>query len=227
MASESVENYLKAIFELEEEHGRAATSALAERLSIASPSVSEMIKRLSREEPALVDHQPHHGVVLTDEGRARALKVIRSHRLLETFLVRILGFTWDEVHEEAERLEHHISERMEDRIAERLGHPQFDPHGSPIPTKDGRLPASHDISLTELELGRPARVVRIHHDQKDLLRYLTTLGIEPSRVVEVVSRSPFDGPVRILVGEGADRVEQVIGPGVADMVYVAKSDGNL
>ncbi len=224
MGSVSVENYLKAIFEIEEEHGRATTTALAERLAVASPSVTEMIKRLAGETPPLVKYRRHHGVTLSDEGRRQALRVLRRHRLLETFLMRVLDYSWDEVHEEAEQLEHHISERFEARVAALLDHPAHDPHGSPIPAADGAMATVASMSLRDLAVGRSARVVRIRDDSPDLLRYLATLGIEPEETIEVEERSPFEGPLHVLVGTGRGRRRRVIGLNAADRVLVTRED---
>lgn len=200
--SESIENYLKAVYELEEGEGRVATTALAEKLNVASPSVTAMLKRLSQQAPALVNYTSHRGVTLTEAGRQRALKVIRHHRLIETFLYETLGYTWDEVHEEAERLEHYISERFEERLARFLGYPDFDPHGSPIPARDGTVPVSNTIPLSELPVGQPARVVRVVHDQQEVRDYLADLGMVPDARVVVHEIGPYEGPVFLSVAEG-------------------------
>ncbi|MCA9425524.1 MAG: metal-dependent transcriptional regulator [Candidatus Omnitrophica bacterium] len=218
--SESVENYLKAIYEIEEETGRVNTSSLAELLSVSAPSVTAMVKRLSQEDPPLVNHESHQGVTLTQHGRERALEIIRHHRLLETFLCTVLDYSWDEVHEEAERLEHYISEKLEDRIAKHLGYPKYDPHGAPIPTKDGQIPEIQYLPLSALESGQSAVVLRVKHDRPDLLRYLASLGIQPNETVTVTEKAPFDGPVHVRVGTQVDQPPQAIGPGVADLVLV-------
>jgi DtxR family Mn-dependent transcriptional regulator len=221
IASESVENYLKAMYELEEEDpGRVATTALAERLRVASPSVTAMLKRLCQQEPPLVDYASHRGVTLTGAGRTRALRVIRHHRLIETFLYEVLEYTWDEVHEEAERLEHYISERFEERIARYLGDPEFDPHGSPIPSREGVVPQNSAVPLTRLAEGRAARVVRVVHPQQAVREYLQGLGVVVDATVCVVERAPFDGPVYVRVGEGAHAKVHGIGVRVAEKVQV-------
>ena len=135
----SIQDYLKTIYELTEQGESASTNALAKKMKISAPSVTGMIQKLATSKPALVEYQKHQGVTLTKEGKRAALEVIRHHRLLEAWLVQTLGYSWDEVHEEAERLEHVISEDFEDRIAAMLGHPEFDPHGDPIPAKDGTV----------------------------------------------------------------------------------------
>ena len=137
MLSEAVENYLKAIYEIEQDSGRVTTNALAERMVVKPASVTGMIKKLAEGKPRLVDYERHRGVSLTPAGRRIALEVIRHHRLIELYLQQSLGYAWDEVHDEAEKLEHVISEEFEDRIAEMLGDPEFDPHGDPIPAKNG------------------------------------------------------------------------------------------
>lgn len=196
------------------------TSALAEALAISPPSVSAMLKRLNQGSPPLLEHEPHRGVVLTPEGQQKALRIIRRHRLVETFLCEALGFTWDEVHEEAERLEHHLSDTLEDRIAQYLGQPQYDPHGAPIPSKEGHIAEHAYIALSELAEGQQARVLRIKHDLPDVLRYLSSLGIEPSVMVLMAEKAPFDGPVYVRIGDAAEI--HGIGRNVADMVMVTR-----
>jgi len=220
ISSESVENYLKAIYELSETQAPVTTGAIADRLGVAAPSVSAMLKRLSEQRTPLVDYTPHRGVELAPRGRARALRIVRRHRLVETFLCKVLGYAWDEVHEEAERLEHHISDLMEARIAEHLGHPEVDPHGAPIPTPDGDVPPSGAVPLSDVAEGIAAQVRRIRHDDGELLRYLTTLGIEPEAEIVVRSRAPFDGPVVVAVGEGGGTVEHAVGRQITDAVLV-------
>jgi DtxR family Mn-dependent transcriptional regulator len=218
--TESVDNYLKAIYELQEAHGRVTTTALAERLAIAAPSVTAMLKRLHEMQPAQVKYARHQGAVLTDAGRRRALEIIRHHRLIETFLHRVLQFNWDEVHEEAEKLEHYISERLEDRIAEFLGHPQYDPHGAPIPGKDGALPREIFVPLTDLAQGDAARVVRVNRGPDGLQDYTSGLGIIPGAHVTLETRAPFDGPFSVAVGEGKGLTRHALGATVAGHIIV-------
>ena len=160
MPSEAIDDYLKAIFQIAGEHERASTASLAEKLAVAPASVTGMLRKLSESHPPLVEYQKHHGARLTFVGRARALEVIRHHRLIELFLHTTLGYSWDEVHAEAEKLEHCISETLEDRIAAALGDPEFDPHGHPIPRRDGSLPSRTDRGLVQLEAGTEAIVSR-------------------------------------------------------------------
>jgi DtxR family transcriptional regulator, Mn-dependent transcriptional regulator len=183
-----------------------------------------MLKRLSQQEPALVNYTSHRGVTLTLAGRQRALKVIRHHRLLETFLYETLGYTWDEVHEEAERLEHYISERFEERLARFLGNPDFDPHGSPIPAADGTVPVSNTIPLTRLPVGQPARVVRVVHEQQEVRDYLESLGMVPQAQVVVHEVGPYEGPVYLSVAEGGRQGLSVAVAGKVEVTPLQRLD---
>lgn len=200
-ATEAVDDYLKAIFELAEGGGRATTAAIAKHLAIAPASVTGMLKKLSEKDPPWVVYEKHHGAELTTRGRARALEVIRHHRLIETFLHDSLGYSWDEVHDEAEKLEHAISERFEDRIAAHLGDPTVDPHGHVIPRKDGTIPERRERALLQLTAGSEALVSRVSDRDGDILRYLSSLGIGPGVRLRLVEKGPFDGPLMLLVGE--------------------------
>lgn len=193
----AIEDYLKAIYALQQQDGVVSTSMLGEQRGFKPGSVTGMIKKLA--EMNLVQHTPYQGVQLTPAGERIALEVIRHHRLLELYLVEALGYSWDEVHEEAERLEHHISEKLEARIAARLGHPDVDPHGDPIPTLEGHLPTSRDLRLADLPIGAAARIVRVRDQGADRLRYLADLGLTPGATVEITACAPFDGPVSLQV----------------------------
>jgi DtxR family Mn-dependent transcriptional regulator len=193
----AIEDYLKAIYALQQQDGVVSTSMLGEQRGFKPGSVTGMIKKLA--EMNLVQHTPYQGVQLTPAGERIALEVIRHHRLLELYLVEALGYSWDEVHEEAERLEHHISEKLEARIAARLGHPDVDPHGDPIPTLEGHLPTSRDLRLADLPIGAAARIVRVRDQGADRLRYLADLGLTPGATVEIIACAPFDGPVSLQV----------------------------
>lgn len=212
----AIEDYLKAIYELSLSDGRATTNQIAERLEVTPASVTGMIKRLAATEPALLLYQKHHGVELTEAGEKVALEIIRHHRLLELFLHETLGFSWDEVHEEADRLEHVISETLEERIAQALGDPTLDPHGAPIPTKELNLPPQVRVRLMMLREGQEAVVQRVEDDDPELLRYLETIGLVPLAQVEVIERSIFDDNLRLLI----DDQEVVLGPRVTEQVYV-------
>ena len=197
--SPATEDYVKSIYVLQQEHGSATTSLLALHLGLTPASVSGMLLKLQKLD--LVRYTPYHGVILTDRGEQTALEVLRHHRLLETFLVKTLKYSWDEVHAEAEVLEHAISERLEARIAEHLGHPVTDPHGDPIPLPDLTLPACAYEALDKLPLGASARIVRITDQDPARLRYLHELGLRPDANVILQARAPFDGPVTVMVAD--------------------------
>ncbi|WP_448569094.1 manganese-dependent transcriptional regulator MntR [Thermus sp.] len=193
--SEAQEDYLKHLYALEEAlEGPVPTQALAERLGVKPPSVTEMLKKLSA--LGLVEHLPYRGARLTEAGRRVALEVLRHHRLLEAYLHRALGYGWEEVHQEAERLEHVISEDLEERIAEALGHPPFDPHGDPIPTRDLTLPQGRGLPLAEAPLGR-ALMVRALAQDRGTLNLLSRLGLVPGAFLEVLDK---EAGVRVRVG---------------------------
>ena len=212
----SIQDYLKNIYELTEDGKTASTTALARKLKISAPSVTGMIQKLASTEPALVQYQKHQGVTLTKEGRKAALEVIRHHRLLEAWLVQTLGYSWDEVHEEAERLEHVISEDFERRIATAMGHPIRDPHGEPIPTADLVMPSDDSTPLSALRPGQAAMIKRVKAPDKDLLRYLEELGLIPGARIEVKDYSPYDHNLTIKVG----RKTPVLGLNVTSKIFV-------
>jgi DtxR family Mn-dependent transcriptional regulator len=212
--TQAMEDYLKAIYRLETEIAAASTQAVADELGISGPSVTNMAKRMH--EMGLVSHEPYQGVRLTERGRAVALEVVRHHRLLELYLAQTLGFGWDEVHEEAERLEHHLSEALEARIDRALGYPTHDPHGDPIPSAAGDVATVAPTRLDQLPVDQPATVTRVNDRDPAKLRFLGDLGIRPGAAVRVVERFPFDGPLRVSVS-GA---EHLLGPGVAAAVNV-------
>lgn len=214
----AMEDYLKAICLLQEEQGRVSTQAIAEHLKVQSPSVTNMLKRLAALN--LVDHTPYRGVTLTPAGRRVALEVIRHHRLLELYLAEALGYSWDAVHEEADRLEHSISEELESRIDALLGYPSADPHGHPIPTASGELPASDARRLDQVDTGSLCTVERVSDRDPEQLRYLASIGLLPGVEVAVVDRLPFAGPVRIRVGEE----EHYLSRELAHAVYVSVPD---
>jgi DtxR family Mn-dependent transcriptional regulator len=220
MQTEAVEKYLKTIYEIQQQGGRAKTSTLAQVLGVTAGSVTDMIKRLSKMRPKLVSHELHKGVALTSSGKKAALNVLRRHRLLETFLHRVLGFSWDEVHDEAEKLEHHISDRLTDAIAEYLNHPQYDPHGDPIPEKSGKMKAKNYRTLLTTPVGDTVRIARVSHTDSELLRYLDQLGIGLETIVTVVEKAPFDGPISIRVGPQRQAPIRTLGINVADDIMV-------
>jgi len=197
----SVQDYLKNIYEITEGGGNASTNALAERLAVKPASVTVMVQKLALSSPALVEYQKHQGVTLTEEGRKAALEVIRHHRLLETWLVRTLGYSWDKVHEDAERLEHVISEDFERRIAADMGHPLRDPHGEPIPSAELTMPLDDSVPLSALQPNQIAMLQYIKGADAELLRHLESLGLIPGVQIEVLEYSPFDHNLKIKVGQ--------------------------
>lgn len=199
---EAAEDGLKAIYKLRTADKPVSTSALAGALKVTEPTATAMIKRLAR--LGLLNHAPYHGVELTPEGEAVALEIIRHHRLLEAYLVKSLGLTWDAVHAEAERLEHVISEELEDRLDAVLGYPTRDPHGDPIPDRDGTLVRVPETTLADVEPGRGATVRLVPDGNPDLLRYLSEIGLVPGARVEVLEKAPFRGPL-VLVIDGERR----------------------
>jgi len=215
----SIQDYLKNIYELTESGETASTNALARKLSIKPGSVTGMMQKLASAKPALVEYQKHQGVTLTKEGKRAALEVIRHHRLLEAWLVQTLGYSWDEVHEEAERLEHVISEDFERRIAAAMGHPVRDPHGEPIPTADLKMPSDDLTPLSALRPNQTATIQRVKAPDPELLRYLEGLGLVPGAQIEVRDYSPFDHNLTIRVG----RKSPVLGLSITSKIYVEES----
>jgi len=195
--SRSIEDYLKAIYELGGESSAVQTSAIADTLDVSAASVSGMLKRLA--EAALLEHVPYRGVLLTEDGRWAAVRVVRRHRILESYLVTQLGYDWDSVHEEAELLEHAVSDRLIERMAQALGHPAYDPHGAPIPTSSGDVEELHAVPLAEVRVGSLAELRLVSDKDPERLRYIRSLGLEVGTRFEVVDRQPFGGPVTIRV----------------------------
>ena len=178
--TESVDDYLKAIFELSgQEEQRVSSNALAGHLDIRPASVTGMLQKLARQKPSFVKYEKHHGVVLTETGKRRATEILRHHRLLERFLHDVLDFSWDEVHDEAERLEHYISERLEDRIAAKLGDPDIDPHGHVIPEKDGVIAVREEVVLSKWPCGVPAVISSVSDRDPAALREMKRFGLTP------------------------------------------------
>jgi len=214
--TDAVEDYLKAIYELTLEESPATTNQVAERMGVTPASVTGMLKRLAAADPPLLDYHRHHGATLTEAGRRVALEIIRHHRLLELFLHETLGYTWDEVHAEADRLEHVISEDFEERIAQALGDPQHDPHGDPIPTRELDLPPRSETRLYELRIGQQAIIQRVKNDDLELLRYMQNIGLVPQARLKVLERSSFDDNLTLQI---EDRV-LVLGPRVTREIFV-------
>jgi DtxR family Mn-dependent transcriptional regulator len=205
----SVEDYLKAVYRLSSDQRAASTTEIAQRLALSPASVSAMIKRLS--EQGLVDHERYRGVRLTEEGRRAALRIIRRHRLVETYMVEFLGYDWDNLHAEAEHLEHPQSHYLVERKAAALGHPSCDPHGDPIPAADGSISDLEGIPLTAMSAGDNCTLSRVSEADPERLRYLGSLGLRPGLRFAVVDVAPFDGPVTIETAFG----QRVIGHALA------------
>lgn len=209
-----VEDYLKAIYEIGRGSVSVATNDIAQRLNLAAASVSGMVRRLA--DQGLLSYERYRGVMLTDSGRRAALRTIRRHRVIESYLSHALQYPWDRVHDEAERLEHAASDELVDRMAEAIGEPVVDPHGAPIPSREGLMDETEYLSLAELGAGYGARVVRVSDDDPEMLRYLGELNIVPGAEVVVLSKAPYEGPISIRVG--SSRIS--IGPALASQVLV-------
>ncbi len=210
--SRSTEDYLKTIYELQRSGEPAQTSSIADALQIAPPSVSGMVKKLCAS--GLVEHEPYRGVQLTGAGRRAALRMVRRHRIIETYLTTKLGYDWDSVHDEAERLEHAVSDELVERMAMALGNPRYDPHGAPIPTKEGVIEVPVYVPLSEVAVGEVAELSRVSDRNPEQLRFLGGLGLKPGVSFEVLARQPFRGPTTIVIGDVAK--EQVIGHELAE-----------
>ncbi len=219
--SPSAQDYLKALFLETENQNRlidepVSTNAIAQRLSVSAPSATAMLKKLH--ELGLVMHVPYQGSALTEAGQRVALELVRHHRLLEAYLVEALGVPWDQVHKEAEILEHVLSEELEDRIDAGLGHPTSDPHGQPIPSREGIMPARTERRLSEIEERAQATVAWVSENLPEVLRYLAAVGIRPGVVLQVVGRTPVDGPLVVVVG---GQETHSIPKGVAEAIWVS------
>lgn len=210
----SAEDYLKAVYEIGRTGDAVATTDLAHQLGLAAASISGMARRLA--DAGLLTHEPYHGVRLTLAGRRTALRTIRRHRVIEAYLVRALGYSWDEVHPEAERLEHSASDELVDRMAASIGEPTTDPHGAPIPTRDGVVDDAPSLSLASVDVDETVNVLGVSDEDPEMLRHLASLGLVPGASVTVRERAPFAGPVSVDVG----RVREHIGLPLAERVLV-------
>ncbi|HMF86811.1 MAG TPA: metal-dependent transcriptional regulator [Gemmatimonadaceae bacterium] len=210
-----VEDYLKAIYTIGKGTGAAATNEIAQRLALAPASVSGMVRRLA--DQGLLAYERYHGVKLTETGRRAALRTLRRHRVIEAYLAHALGIPWDRVHDEAERLEHAVSDDLVDRMAVAIGEPEVDPHGAPIPTRDGAVDETEYTSLVDLAIGVPGLVVRVADEDPAMLRYLAELSVVPGKRITVKARAPYGGPITAMVG----RHEISIGPALAAHVLTA------
>jgi DtxR family Mn-dependent transcriptional regulator len=213
-----VEDYLKAIYDLERVGQPASTNDIADRLAISPASVSGMVRRLA--DQGLIRHEPYRGVRLTGDGRRAALRTLRRHRILECYLTEVLGYAWDGVHAEAERLEHAASEELIDRMAAALGDPARDPHGAPIPTREGTVEEQTLRTLAQAPAGERVRVRRVEDEDAERLRYLAQLGIRPGAVVRILDKAPFEGPITIRVDGDGGGATRAIGVGLAAQVFV-------
>jgi DtxR family Mn-dependent transcriptional regulator len=207
--------YLGEIYRLEHSPGGVTTSTLADRLEVSPSAVARMLRRL--DEAGTLTHVPYQGVKLTPQGEREALRSIRRHRLLEVFLVKVMGFGWDQVHDQAHPLQLTITDEFEDRMDVVSGFPTHCPHGDPIPTKEGRITQVNDQPLMDAPIGAVGVIRRVKTDDGEKLRYLAQLGLVPGTPIQVVNRAPFNGPLRLRIGE---RLEHVIGTELAQTLRV-------
>jgi DtxR family Mn-dependent transcriptional regulator len=217
-----ISDCLKVIFTMQDRGQKVTTSAVSEQLGVSDATVTMLFKDFA--EAGWVEHAPYHGVRLTSIGESKAMEVIRHHRLLELYLARELGYSWDKVHAEADKLEHVISEEFEDKVDALLGNPTVDPHGDPIPSKDGIIVVRKGCTLTQLKDGQVALILRINDQNPEKLCYLGQLGLYPETSVQMLGRAPFNGPIRILVGEKPLQVEHMLGVELAEQIIVTSAE---
>ena len=215
-----MEDYLKAIYKLQngDNTQMVPTSALAESMAVAPASVTNMCKKLA--ELNLLEYEPYQGVKFSSTGQKLALEIVRHHRLIELYLAEALAVPWDQVHAEAEKLEHVISEDLEERMAAALGDPKFDPHGAPIPTRSGKIHRHTSGSLIDMKVGDKLIVVEVDDDDPELLRYLGTLGIYPGTEMILLVQAPFEGPLTLSIGNA----EYSVGFQVAKSILVTAQE---
>jgi DtxR family transcriptional regulator, Mn-dependent transcriptional regulator len=213
--SAAMREYLAEIFRLQEDSPTVSTTSLAERLNVSAPAVPRMLKRLKS--AGYVKHVPYQGVELTERGRVEALKEIRRHRILEVFLVNIMGFSWDEVHEHAEEMGQGLNDAISQRMAEMTQFPTRCPHGEPIPDESGQLPHLEDISIINLGVGYKGVVSRVRTDDPEKLKYFASLGLVPGASFEIIGRAPFNGPMRLSVSQE----EVVLGVTLTESLWVS------
>lgn len=213
--SPAMREYLAEIYRLQEHAPTVSTTSLAERLDVSPPAVPRMLKRLRN--AGLVNHIPYQGVELTERGTVEALKELRRHRVLEVFLVDVMGFTWDEAHEHADHLGQGLNDEVAERMADMTGQPDRCPHGEPIPNKDGVLPTFYDTCIINLGVGQKGTISRVRTHDQEKLQYFSTLGIVPTRPFEILGRAPFNGPMRLKI----ERDEIVIGAELTKSLWVS------
>lgn len=212
----SVEDYLKAIYTLSSAGQPATTTGIAEALDLAAPSVSGMVKRLA--EAGLLEHLPYKGVTLTGDGRRAALRMLRRHRLIEAYFVKFLGYSWDTVHDEAERLEHAVSDDLIDRMARALGNPLVDPHGDPIPAADGTIHEVSAVPLPDIAIGETVTIARVDSGSAERLRWLGDAGLVPGAEVTVREVQPFSGPITLDLGTE----KRIVGRDLAQQLHCCR-----
>ena len=210
----STEDYIKNIFELQSHHGFATTNALADILKISPPSVTDMLQKLAKQKVLI--YTPYKGATLTRKGDKIALKIIRKHRLWEIFLVEVLKFNWDEIHEEAENFEHIMTDQMEEKIDKFLNFPKFDPHGSPIPNKNGVMPKIKLIKLSDASVGDELVIKRVSDEEKDLLKFVSKINLKINKKISVIDKLSFDNSLVLKV----DRRKQIISSKLAENIFV-------
>jgi DtxR family transcriptional regulator, Mn-dependent transcriptional regulator len=215
-----ISDCLKLIYAMQEQRRKVSTSAVSERLGVSDATATMLFKDFAT--AGWVEHVPYRGVRLTPLGEQRAKEVIRHHRLLELYLARELGYTWDKVHDEADRLEHVISEEFEDKLDQILGSPTIDPHGDPIPSKEGLMVARDGLKLSLVKEGQVRRILRVSDQDSEKLCYLGKLGLYPETQVEVLERAPFGGPLRIRIGDAPQQSEQMLGVELAEHIIVSE-----
>jgi DtxR family transcriptional regulator, Mn-dependent transcriptional regulator len=212
--SAAMREYLAEIYRLQEDSPTVSTTSLAERLDVSAPAVPRMLKRLKN--AGYVKHVPYQGVELTERGRQEALQEIRRHRILEVFLVNVMGFNWDEVHEHADALGTGLTQPIAERMAEMAGNPDRCPHGEPIPADDGQLPDINDACIMNLAVGHKGAFSRVRTHEPEKLKYFASLGVRPGVPFEIVGRAPFNGPMRLRI----DRDEIVLGAELTKSLWV-------
>ncbi|CAN5488753.1 metal-dependent transcriptional regulator [soil metagenome] len=220
LTTDGMLDYLAAIYELGQEYDRVTTSVLSERMNVSPAATSSMLKRL--EESSFVDRSAADGIRLTEQGRLAALQLLRRHRLLEVFLVQVMGYTWDQVEIEAHRLEHAISASFVERMDSLCNYPTHCPHGDPIPRKDGTLPDEHLVSLLKLKPGSQGVLRRVATNDAQILRYLSHLHLIPGHTVKLVEMAPFNGPVTLGITsqESHTQTTQILGSELAEKLFV-------